>query len=419
MTVQSTTVGAGAGAPAAAVARAGGAGDAPELKKKLPVSFIALGVVVVGALGTGGRYVAQAGLESTDDAQVEADIVAVPSLTSGLVTRVLFAENQVVSAGDLLVEIDPAPATARLAQAEAELTSARAAAEAASAQVSIVEATARGQKSAADASLQGASVGAAASGDEIQQATARVAAATAARAQAQSDLDRTRTLFMSAALPKQQLDAAQTAFDTAEANLAEARARQAYVGAVRVQAYSRIQEARARVGQASAVEAQIQEAHARAAQAQARIETAKATRDLAALELSYTKIVAPRAGIASKRTAVVGQMIGAGQPVAQIVPVNDVWVTANFKETQLSKMRPGQRATVEVDAFPGLELRGVVDSVSGATGARFSLLPPENATGNFTKVVQRVPVRVRLESAPGTNALRVGMSADVTVDTRK
>ena len=125
----------------------------------------------------------------------------------------------------------------------------------------------------------------------------------------------------------------------------------------------------------------------------------KAARDLAALDVSYTKIVAPRDGLASKKSVVVGQMLGMGQPVVQIVPVDDAWVTANFKETQLAKMRLGQSADIEVDAYPGMKLKGTVQSFSGATGARFSLLPAENATGNFTKVVQRVPVRIQLEDA--------------------
>ena len=146
--------------------------------------------------------------------------------------------------------------------------------------------------------------------------------------------------------------------------------------------------------------------------------TAEAARDLAALDLSYTRIIAPRDGLASKKSVITGQMLSLGQPVVQIVPIDDVWVTANFKETQLNKMRAGQSATVSVDAYPGLKLSGSVQSFSGATGARFSLLPPENATGNFTKVVQRIPVRIHLE-APQDRPLRPGMSVEVTIDTRK
>ena len=150
-----------------------------------------------------------------------------------------------------------------------------------------------------------------------------------------------------------------------------------------------------------------------------RVKAAEAQRDLAAIEVTHTKVFAPRDGIASKKAVVVGQLLMVGQPVVSIVPARDMWITANFKETQLDKMRVGQSTEVEIDAYPGLRMHGEVESVSGATGARFSLLPPENATGNFTKVVQRVPVRIRVKDLPADRSLRPGMSADVTVDTRK
>jgi membrane fusion protein (multidrug efflux system) len=407
-------------APAPVEIRPAGVGTGGVVSKKRPVRLIAGAVLAAGLLGVGAWYVAHAGFESTDDAQVEADVVAVPSLTTGAVVRVNFQENQVVKAGDVLVEIDPLPARARLAQTDADLASAQAAANAADARVAIVEASARGEKSVAEASLQGAAYGATATADEIAQARAQVAAATAGLSQAQLELDRVKKLFETGALPKGQLDVAQTSFETAQATLAEATARQAAVQTSRSQAYARIQEARARLGQSSAVEAQIAEARAQAEQAQARVATAQAARDLAALDLSYTKIVAPAEGVASKKSAAVGQMLSAGQPVAMLVPSGNVWVTANYKETQLDKMHVGQSAEVRVDAYPGLALRGHVESISGATGARFSLLPPDNATGNFTKVVQRVPVRIKFDGVPPDGrALRAGMSVDVTIDSRR
>jgi membrane fusion protein (multidrug efflux system) len=389
--------------------------------RKKPVRLIAGVVLGLGALGVAGWYVAHAGLQSTDDAQVDADVVTVPARVSGSVLKVLFAENQKVAAGDVLVEIDPASFRAKLAQAEADVAAAKAAADAADAEVSVIDATARGQKSVAEASLQGANIGVTSSADEIAQADAAVAVADAARRQAESDLTRTRSLVESNALAKQQLDSAQTAFDGATANLAQAKAHQAVVRSSSAQARSRIQEARARLGQSSSVDAQIAQARARAAAAAARVATAQAERDLAALDLSYTKVVAPRAGYASKKSVAVGQMLMLGQPVTSIVPVEEVWITANFKETQLATMRPGQGVEVSVDAYPGLTLHGEVESLSAATGSRFSLLPPENATGNFTKVVQRVPIRIKLKDAPreGEHPLRPGMSADVTVDTRR
>ena len=220
-------------------------------------------------------------------------------------------------------------------------------------------------------------------------------------------------------MPRQQLDDAQSRYDAADAAVTQAKARQAFVRAGQAEASARVAEASARVTQSSSVKPQIAQARAKAAAAQARVATSQAARDLAALDLSYTKIVAPRDGLASKKSVVVGQMVSMGQPVVQIVPVEDVWVTANFKETQLTKMRTGEPVEVDVDAYPGTKLHGTVQSFSGATGARFSLLPPENATGNFTKVVQRVPVRIHIDSPPQDRPLRPGMSVGVTVDTRK
>jgi membrane fusion protein (multidrug efflux system) len=172
------------------------------------------------------------------------------------------------------------------------------------------------------------------------------------------------------------------------------------------------------VGQSSAVDAQIAQARARAALAHARVESAQAARNLAALDLSYTKIVAPRDGIAARKTVSAGQMLQPGQPVCMLVATDAVWVVANFKETQVGRMRPGQPAEVSVDAYRGLELRGKIESISGGTGSRFALLPPENATGNFTKVVQRIPVRVQLVDPPADKVLRAGMSVEVTVNVR-
>ncbi len=393
--------------------------EATATPKKNRARPIALGVLAVGVAGVVGWYVLHAGLESTDDAQIDADVVSVPSLSANVVTKVLFAENQSVKAGDVLVELDDAQPRARLVEAEAQVATAKAAADAADAEVGVVQTTAHGQKSAAEASLQGAAVSATSAGDEIAQADAELAAAAATVAQATNDLDRQKRLFADNATPKQELDRAQTGFDAATARRAQAAAHQAVVHSRTAQARATVQEAQARVGQTSAVAEEISQAQAKAAEAHARVQGAEAQRDLAAIELNRTKVYAPRDGIASRKSVVVGQLLSVGQPVASIVPATDVWITANFKETQLDKMRVGQGADIEIDAYPGLKLHGEVESLSGATGARFSLLPPENATGNFTKVVQRVPARIRIKDAPADRLLRPGMSADVTVDTRK
>jgi membrane fusion protein, multidrug efflux system len=387
--------------------------------KKGRIRLIAMGGLAAAALGVVGWYTMHAGLEDTDDAQVDADVVSVPAQIGGPVQKVLFAENQHVKAGEVLVEIDPAQPKARLEEAEAQLAADQAAADAADNDVAIIRATATGQKGAAEATLRGSSQAANATEDQNALADAQVKQAVVARDQAKTDLDRVKQLFSQGAVSRQQLDDAQSRFDTAEAAHTQAKAQQSFVRAGVAQAQSRVAEANARVNQSAAVDAQIAQARARAAAARAKVATSQAARDLAALDLSYTKIIAPRDGLASKKSVVVGQMVSFGQPVVQIVPLDDVWVTANFKETQLNKMRPSQPVEIDVDAYAGLKLHGTVQSFSGATGARFSLLPPENATGNFTKVVQRIPVRIHLDGVPQDRPLRPGMSAEVTVDTRK
>ena len=399
------------------------AGATPEATKaapkKKPVRLIAILVLLIGAGCVGAWYWMHRGLESTDDAQVEAEIVSVPSRTSGIVVSVLVAENQLVKRGDPLVVLDDAQAKARLAQANADLASASAAAEGAADEEQIVEASANGNKSAAEATLQGASAGLYSTAEEIEQAKASVKVATVARDQAKTDLDRMTQLVASGAATRSQLDSAQSAFDAADAQLSQAKARVAVASSSTASAAARVSEAKARVGQSSAVGAQIEQAKAKVKAALARVDTAKAMRDLAQLDLDYTKIVAPRDGYASKKSASVGQMLQAGQPVMLIVPAGEAWITANFKETQLAQMRVGQKVEISIDAYPDLKVEGEVESFSGATGARFSLLPPDNATGNFTKVVQRVPVRIKLGELPKDRPLRPGMSVDVTVDTRK
>ena len=410
------------GTAARTAQRPGDAGDGEAsvpVKKKSRARTIALGVIGVAAVGAAIYYKVTAGYEETDDAQLEADVVAVPARVGGVVMRVAVVENQVVKQGDLIAELDSAQHEARLHQAEAELASAEASAVAADAEVDVVEASARGQHSVAEATLKGSGASVLTTADDIAQARAALAASTANRRQAEIDLNRAKALFAENAIPRQRFDSAQTAFDAADANLAQAKARLASAQSSTAVAEARVSEAKARVSLTGSVDAQIAQARARAAVAHARVQTATATRDLARLDLSYTKIVAPRGGVASKKTISVGQMVSPGQPVVMIVPDDEAWVTANYKETQLQRLRVGQPAEIEVDAFPGMKLKGSVESLSGATGSRFSLIPADNATGNFVKVVQRVPVRVHLEKTAESKALRPGMSASVTVDVRR
>ncbi len=378
-----------------------------------------LGALAVAALGGGAFWLSQRGLESTDDAQVDAELVAIAPRVAGVVTKVAFEDNQNVKAGDVLVELDSEPAKARLQQAEANLEAARATASAADAEARLAETNAKAGNRVASASLSAASAGASSSRDQIAEARARVTAAEAGRAQAKSDYDRTSKLVESGALGAAQLESARTANDTAEASLAQARAHLAVLEGAAAQAGAHVAEASARAEQAKQVDVVIAQAQAKSRAANAQVAQLEAVRDLAKLELSYTRIVAPQDGVVSKKNIAVGQTVSVGSPFVQLLPAKPLWVTANFKETQLGHMKDGQPVDVEIDAFPGMKLHGKLESFSAATGARFALLPPDNATGNFTKVVQRVPVRVRFESLPSDVVLRPGMSAYVTVDTRK
>jgi membrane fusion protein (multidrug efflux system) len=375
-----------------------------------------MAAVLVG--GAGLWYITHRGLENTDNAQIDGEVVSVPARLGGVVAQVLFSENQRVKAGDLLATLDSAPTQARLAEAEANVLSALAQADAADATARVAETNAVGDKSVADASLITASVGAASSSDQIKEAAAQLESAQTSLAQAQVDHGRAQRLLDTGAISRAEFDRSDTQLKVAESAVDVARARLTSIKSSAVQAQSRVVEAQAKAKISNDVATQIALAHARAKAARAQVDTAKAARDLAALDLSYTQIFAPSEGTVSKKSINVGQMLAPGQSIVQLV-TDKLWVTGNFKETQVAKMRVGQAAHIEVDAFSGTPLSGEVESLSGATGAKFTLLPPDNATGNFTKVVQRLPVRVRLRDLPAGVALRPGMSVDLTVDTRK
>ena len=339
----------------------------------LPV-VIVLGLLVIGWAFTKWNY--GRAHESTENASVDGHFIPVLAKVSGYVERVTAQENAHVGADSLLVQIDPAEYRMRLAQADADL---------AAAQASAGTGASTGQ---AEAQVQTASSQRAALGAQIDAARANAQ-------KAHSDLDRYRELTAKQIVSKQQLDAAQAAADAADANV---------IGLER---------------QAAAAGSSVTNAQAGVRLAEARLQAARAARDNAALQLAYTRVTAPAAGVVSRRQVEMGQLVQAGQPLLTIVSDSGVFVTANFKETQLKNMRPGQRATIDVDAFGGREFKGKVDSLAGATGARFSLLPPENATGNFVKVVQRVPVKIVLE--PGQDPehlLKPGMSVTPTVYVR-
>ena len=314
---------------------------------------------------TEGRFV-----ETTDDAYVHADSTPVAAKLSGYVRAIHAVENRPVRVGDPLVEIDDADYAARLTQARAAVTARRAAVE-----------TVRGQTD-----LQTL---------VVRQAVSQIAIAKAEVERTNADRDRYAQLAKTSTASRQSYDHARSDYDKAVASL---HAAEAAVATER--------------GRMTVLAAQLKEAE------QAIVEAEAAVR-IAELDVENTRIVAPVDGIVGNRTVTVGQYVRAGTQLMVVVPIRDVYVEANFKETQIAHMVPGQQATLEFDAFPDHPVTGVIESFSPATGSRFSLLPPENATGNFTKIVQRVPVRIRLpQGALPDGAVRPGMSVIVGVDTR-
>ncbi|MFO0746441.1 MAG: HlyD family secretion protein [Myxococcota bacterium] len=379
--------------------------------------FILLTIILIGGGIAAWQVIIHRGLESTDNAQLEAEIVPVPARVGGLIVEVRVHENQHVQKDEILARIDDAQAKARLAQADAAVKAAEAAAAAAELDATVAGTNASGNLDVAQASRATAESAAQQAKTQLREADAAVRAAQAAYAQAKSDLDRDEELHKGGVVSDSTLSASRTRATVAASNVEAAKAHLGTLRASIDQAESKIGEAAARVEQTHDVDTLKAQAASRVAAAKAQVDVAKAARAVAQLDLDYTTIRAPQAGVLSKKSVSEGQMVSPGQPIAQLV-TESMWVTANFKETQLADVRPGQKVKVEVDAFPGVELTGEVESLSGATGARFSLLPPDNASGNYTKVVQRVPVRVRLGKLPDGVPLRPGMSVGVVVDTR-
>jgi membrane fusion protein (multidrug efflux system) len=349
--------------------------DVAPAKRKPPILPIAGVVALLAVLYFGWHWWQSRGWESTDDAQVEGHITPVSPKAAGFVSTIAVSENQIVHAGDLLVQLDTTDYHEKLKQADAELA----------ALAAQVGSDGQGGQIQAQAAAARSSAGAAQSS---------VAQAVANATKAHRDLERFRPLAERNIISRQQLDAAVAAAAAADAQVAAAR-----------------QNAAAAGEQASAATAGLRSTQARAAGAQA-------MREQAALMLSYTHIRAPVDGIVTKKGVEVGQLVAVGQPLMTIVPLSDVWVTANLKETQVRDVRPNEKVELEVDAYPGIKFEGHVESISPATGAKFSLLPPDNATGNYTKVVQRIPVRVRVDRADPQHPLRPGMSAVVRIHAR-
>lgn len=355
-------------------------------------------VVIAGVIFVWHYYSVR---ESTDDAQIDGHLDPISARISGTVLRVLHDENEVVQAGTLLVELDPKDYEVALERARADLADAEANATAAQVGVPLTTTTSSSQLAAADAAVNAAE-------KEVDSAKSRVQEADANYTKAADDLKRFQQLVQKDEVSRQQYDSAVAAATAARATLDSAKSMVA-------NAESRAAQARAQAASAHTVPEQVRVTKARATAAAAEVQRARAAVALAELNLQYTKILAPVSGILSKRNVEPGQVVQPGQPLFSIVNLDDIWVTANFKETQLKNMRVGQKVTIHVDAY-GRDYSGTVESISGATGARFSLLPPENATGNYVKVVQRVPVRIRFDKGQDPNhVLRPGLSVVPTV----
>ena len=372
-------------------------------------------LVLGGAIG--GYLIYAARFEGTDDAQVEADVVPLSLRVAGQVLTVRVQDNQPVKAGDVLVDLDDAELQARLQQAEAELQTARAQAEAAQAQAVVVEATAKGGYQSAKATMSG--VANAVNGANAQVIGARAAQerARAEAHQANADLARAKSLREANAIPEERLERTQNSAEAAQAALSQAEAQLAAAQEAKSVAESHVGEAQGRLGASAPIAAQIAAAQAQAQVAQAAANAAQARLAVQRLLLSYAHLIAPSDGVVTRLTAHPGQLLQPGQAVAVLVPSHS-YVVANFKETQIGSMHPGQRVEIEVDAFPGRALSGRVESVAGGTGSRFALLPPDNASGNFVKVVQRVPVRIAWDALPHDVTMRAGLSVEVRVDLR-
>jgi membrane fusion protein, multidrug efflux system len=382
---------------------------------------------------------------ATDDAYVEGSIVVISAKVAGHVAEITVDDNRAVKAGDLLLRIDPRDYAARRDQARAAVAVALATQEAVRSETQLTRETTGAQVEEARATLESARVAEQAAQSAVAETratleakraailamTAEVTGAQSTQRQTAREKERMRRLIEGGFVSQRDFDQAEMASATAAATLeatqrrlnqAEKEAQQAEAALTsRIlgvsQAKQRINEARAALGRVESQRRQVTVKEAEVERAAAALSQARADLAFAELQLAHAEVRAPGDGVVSKKSVEVGQVVQMGQPLLALVPLHDVWVVANFKETQLARVRPGMAATVEIDTFPGQVFHGTVDSLSAGTGSRFSLLPPENATGNWVKVVQRVPVKIRLDPREFGNphTLRAGMSAYVVI----
>jgi membrane fusion protein, multidrug efflux system len=381
--------------------------------------LVFLGVAL--ALGTAGTayWLHARQFEATDDAQIDGTISNVSPRASGNVSAVYVLENQPVNAGDVLAEIDPADLEIAVRQAVAQVAQTQAQLEAEDPSVSITLSSNASATSSAQSELAAAQAALSGARKDVEQLTAQLAQAAANNRTAQLEKERSEKLVAQGAVSQSDYDLRSNAAAASSANvdalrqsLAAARDRVTQQQAQLVALQSRLVEVTANAPR------QVATRRASVVMRQAALDLAKAQLAQAERNLSYAKIVAPASGIVAKKAISVGDHVAPGQEVIAIAQTESLWVTANYRETQLERMRPGEPATVHVDAL-GVDLHGVVESVGGSTGSRLSVLPPENASGNYVKVVQRIPVRIRLDPGqPGLERLRIGMSVEPRVTVR-
>jgi len=390
--------------------------NATEGKRASWRPFLIVGLVIVtGIVALAGYVMHTSGRESTDDARVEGDVVTISVRVPGLIVAVPAEDNHRIRKGDLIAQVDDTDYAARVKQSQAELAQARAQAAQAEAQEQMVAANAKGGIAAGQALVAGSSYG-------VRSAHANVASAHAALERAEGDersaaldLARHKALLAQSAVPQSKLDEVNAAADRAHATVAQARAALSAAEEDLHAADARVSEAQGHLTQSAPIETQLNAARANTALQLARVTAAEAAVVLAQSQLDATRLVAPADGLLTNLSLHPGVLVAVGTPVALLVPP-EAYVVANFKETQIGAMRPGQPVTVSVDAFVPRLFDGKVDTIAGGTQGRFSLLPSDNAEENFVKVVQRVPVKIRLAATDAV--LLPGLSAGVTVNVR-
>jgi membrane fusion protein (multidrug efflux system) len=384
--------------------------------------FIVAGVILVLIVGAAFFYWRSTFTEDTDDAQVDGNLYQVSSRITGHVVKVYVDDNQTVQTGQLLAEIDPTDYQVALDQAEADLANTQAQYTQASTNVPITSTNVSTSVSTSGSDVRGSADMVAQAEKQVDAANARVDQAKANQQKAQDDVDRYTPLVQKDVISKQQYDTAVQALAGAKASVIEAEANVLAQQNAVSNARSRLAQSQAQSKQSvQNAPGQIRVEESRAAAAAAAVKQAEARVEQAKLNVSYTHITAPIAGIVNKKNVEVGSNLSVGQDLMTIIPLTDLWVTANFKETQLAKMRPCQVVTLKVDAYGGRKFSGRMTQIGGATGSMLSLFPPENATGNYVKVVQRIPVRIdftNLAQEDGDYALRPGLSVTPEVEVK-